>query len=372
MRRTKIKQILSDLDKKMVFVTGPRQVGKTWLAKQVATHFDRSVYLNYDSFSDREIITKEQWPMDTELLILDELHKMKHWKNFLKGIYDTKETNLKILVTGSARLETFRQSGDSLAGRFFLHRLMPFDLHELAGTPYGANLDRLMQRGGFPEPFLAETTTDADRWRQQYIDGLVRTDILNFENIRELDAVHTIFELLRRKVGSTISYSSLARDAEISPVTAKKYVSILESLFIVFRVTPYSKKIARSILKEPKIYFFDSGLVIGSGGERLENTIANALYKKVLSENDELGKEKQLHFIRTKDKQEVDFLIVHNETPEIAIEVKTSDAELSPALRKVSEILHVPGVQVVQHLKHERDISELLLLRRAEPYLSTL
>jgi hypothetical protein len=243
MYRQQTKQIIKDLDKKIVFLVGPRQVGKTWLAKYIGEEYKKTTYLNYDRLGDREIIKKEQWLEDTELLILDELHKMKDWKDYLKGIFDTKPEHLRILVTGSARLETFRQAGDSLAGRFFIHRLMPFSMAELKNEKELINVDKFLVRGGFPEPFLAQEAIDADRWRNQYIDGLIREDILDFEKIHDFKAIKLVFELLRRKVGSPVSYNSIAGDAGISPVTVKKYIAIFEALFIIFKVSPYSKKI---------------------------------------------------------------------------------------------------------------------------------
>jgi uncharacterized protein len=188
----------------MVFITGPRQVGKTHLALSIAKDRENAVYLNYDHIPDREIIHKASWLPDTRLLILDELHKMAGWKNYLKGIYDTRPMDMQILVTGSARLETFRQSGDSLAGRFFRHRLNPLSVSELTGSGH-ETIDRLMERGGFPEPYLAESADDANRWRLQYIDGLIRTDILDFEKIHDFRAIQLTLDLLRRRVGSPVS-----------------------------------------------------------------------------------------------------------------------------------------------------------------------
>ena len=155
MYRKQIEQIKKDLDKKMVFISGPRQVGKTWLAKEISKDYKKTVYLNYDNLEDRKLIEKAQWIDDIDLLILDEIHKMPKWKNYLKGIYDTKNNKLRILITGSARLETFRNTGDSMAGRFFKHRLMPFSLAELKGNKL-SDTERLIERGGYPEPFLTE------------------------------------------------------------------------------------------------------------------------------------------------------------------------------------------------------------------------
>ncbi|MFZ2310042.1 MAG: ATP-binding protein, partial [Patescibacteria group bacterium] len=360
MNRQQTKQIIADLSKKIVFLVGPRQVGKTWLAKQIGKGYKKTVYLNYDRLEDREVIKKEQWLEDTELLILDELHKMKGWKNYLKGVYDTKPESLKILVTGSARMETFRQTGDSLAGRFFVHHLLPLSLAELKKEKEELDIDKLLKRGGFPEPFLAESDVESDRWRSQYVDSLVRTDILNFERINDFKAIQLVFELLRHKVGSSVSYASIAEDVGISQITVKKYINILESLYIVFKVTPYSKKIARSILKEPKIYFYDNGLVIGDDGIKLENLVAVSLLKSVKGRNDYLGKSESLHYLRTKEKKEVDFALVDsdNQISQI-LEVKLSDDNLSKNLKYFSESYNLPAVQLVNNLKREKSLGQI-------------
>ncbi len=371
MYRKQIEQIKKDLNKKMVFIVGPRQVGKTWLAKEIGKEYKNTVYLNYDRLEDRKIIKNEQWLLSTELLILDELHKMINWKNFLKGVYDTKNERLKILVTGSARLEVFRQTGDSLAGRFFVHHLMPFSMAELSDTKY-KNMGRFIERGGFPEPFLSENEIDAMRWRNQYIDGLIRDDVLDFEKIYDFKAIQTVFELLRRKVGSPVSYSSIAGDVGISPTTVRKYIQIFEALYIVFRVTPYSKKIARSLLKEPKMYFFDNGLVMGDDGIKFENFMAVSLFKDIFGRNDYLGQNNTLKYLRTKEGKEVDFCLTNssNEIEKI-IEVKKANNKLDPNLKYFASKYNLKALQVVKDLGQEKTLNHISIVK-AENFLQNL
>ncbi|MGA1871676.1 MAG: ATP-binding protein [bacterium] len=363
MYRKQIEPIIKDLKKKIVFIVGPRQVGKTWLAIEIGKRFKNVTYLNYDSFEDRQIIKEESWPHITELLILDELHKMPGWKNYLKGVFDTKSDILKICVTGSARLDTFRQGGDSLAGRFFAHRLLPFSISELQKDSISNDIDRFIQRGGFPEPFLAEDEIDAKRWRNQYTDGLIRTDILDFEKVHDLKTIQTVFELLRRRVGSPISYASIARDVNASPTTIIKYINILEALYIIFRVSPYSKNIARSILKEPKVYFFDNGLVVGDDGVRCENLIALSLLKHVLGKIDYQGENFDLKYLRTKEGKEVDFCLTNNNKIIEAIEVKHRDRNISENLRYFCKKYNLKGIQVVKELKREKTVENIDILR---------
>ena len=193
MRRAQKDKIIHDIAKKMVFIVGPRQAGKSWLAKDIAKEFKCSVYLSYDALEDRKIIKAKSWLASTELLILDELHKMPKWKNFLKGLYDTKSEQLKIIVTGSARLSAFSKAGDSLAGRYFVHHLFPVSPAELNALSLPIDINRLITRSGFPEPYLMQDDIDALRWRMQYINSLITVDVLNFDNISNLKAMQMVF-----------------------------------------------------------------------------------------------------------------------------------------------------------------------------------
>ena len=348
--------IQADLAKKMVVLTGPRQIGKTFLAKQLLAAFERPQYLNFDAAPDRRILLAQSWPLNTDLLVFDEIHKLKDWKAYLKGIFDTRPAGQQILVTGSARLETFRQSGESMAGRYFHYHFYPISVRELAGQmePFVA-LDLLNRLGGFPEPFLSGSEEEAARWRNQYYTDLVREDILDFSRIHEVRAIRLLLEMLRSRVGSPLSYASLAGDLQLSPHTVRKYVEILESLYIVFLVRPFHRNIARSLLKEPKVYFYDTGFVQGDDGVRLENSCAVSLLKHVGYLRDVKGENGALCYLRTKEGKEVDFVICKDEQVVRMIEVKYADEAISRNLRYFAEKL--PGaeaLQLVHQLRHEQ------------------
>lgn len=352
----------------MVFITGPRQVGKTFFSKEIQREFRNPVYLNNDDISDMELIRRRSWPLNTDLIVLDEIHKMKDWKAFLKGTFDTRPGSQTFLVTGSARLDTFRQTGDSLAGRYFLYRMHPFSVKELSQTmkPYEA-LAMLNRLGGFPEPFLSASEEEANRWRRQYYTDLVREDIMDYSRIGEIRAIRLLLEMLRKRVGSPLSYASLGRDLQIAPNTVRKYMDILESLHIVFTIRPFHQNIARSLLKEPKVYFFDTGYVEGDEGIRLENTVATCLLKHVHFLQDARGRDITLHYIRTKDGKEVDFALAEKGVLTNFLEVKLSIESVSRNLRYFKEAhLSVKAIQLVQNARNEQEIDGVSIVRAGD------
>lgn len=360
--------VVNDLRKKMVFITGPRQVGKTFFSKSIQGDFKKPVYLNQDDISDVKIIRKRAWPLNADLVIFDEIHKMKGWKVFLKGTFDTRPEAQSFLVTGSARLDTFRQTGDSLAGRYFLYRLNPLSVKELAGTmpPYEA-LSALNRLGGFPEPFLSASDDEASRWRRQYYTDLVREDIMDFSRISEIRAIRLLLEMLRKRVGSPLSYTALAGDLQVAPNTIRKYMEILESLHIIFTIRPFHKNIARSLLKEPKVYFYDSGYVEGDEGVRLENTVAVSLLKHVQYLQDTKGADISLHYIRTKDGKELDFSLAEQGALTYFIEVKLSDETVSRNLIYFkNRYAGIKAVQLVHNARNEQESDGVSIVRAGD------
>lgn len=360
--------IKRDLARKMVIVTGPRQVGKTWLAKTLMKEYRRPEYLNYDNIGDARIIDNQSWSVETDLLVFDEIHKKKNWKAFLKGVYDTKREGQALLVTGSARLDTFRQVGESLAGRYYHYRLNPLSVKEAsdAAIPPAEALGMLNRLGGFPEPFLSGSADEASRFRNQYYTDLIREDILEFSRIHEVKAMRLLVEMLRERVGSPLSFTSIAEDLHVAPNTVRKYIDILESLCIIFLVRPFHKNIARAVIKEPKVYFFDSGYIKGDEGLRLENTCAVCLLKHVQYLRDTSGAALDLTYIRTKDGREIDFALSTENRITNLIEVKLSENNPTQALRYLhGKIPEADAIQIVLNLRHEENIKGISIVGAA-------
>ncbi len=371
MERSIAPNLLNDLKKKIVLVSGPRQVGKTTLAQSLMKDYD---YLNFDNSEHRLALNEGSWDRKKPLVIFDELHKMPEWKTFLKGIFDVEGTTPAILVTGSARLDAFRKVGDSLAGRFFSYRLHPFDIKEASSfiEPTEA-LSRLLSVGGFPEPFLENDPIFYARWKKSHIDVILRQDLLDLSAIQDILAVETLIELLRGRVGSPISYVNLAGDIKKDPKTVKSYLELLESLYIVFPVRPWHRNVARSILKEPKYYFFDTAMVKGDDGKKLENAVACALKKQLHFMEDTRGMSGELCYLKTKNGNELDFVLSQDGELTHAFEVKLSDSSRSKAFSDFGTALEkTRRVQIVMQCEREKTYPDGLEIRKAAEYLAAI
>ena len=339
-----------DFGKKLILLSGPRQVGKTTLARSINPG---CTYYNYDFLEDRRAILKHQWDLNTPL-VLDELHKHARWKLWLKGLYDTGHLPKRTLVTGSARMNTFRRAGDSLAGRFFHHTLLPIDPKEglklLPSLSAVEVLERIMNVSGFPEPFFNGGVPDYRRWRSSHLDVILKQDLLELENIRSLSDIQNLFLLLIEKVGGLLSYQSLCEDLSKSDKTIRNWVEILENSYLFFRVYPLGVA-ATSIKKMPKLYLFDLPRVEDEAA-RFENCVALAVYKEVLHQNEALGQNLQLRFLRNKQKQEIDFAILDGKQVTHLIEVKLSDPVPSENFKHYEKLFpKAKKIQVVYQLE---------------------
>jgi predicted AAA+ superfamily ATPase len=364
--------IRKDLERKIVLLSGPRQCGKTTLARSL---FPDSAYFNYDVAEDRLALARKEWPRDVPLVIFDELHKMKNWKSWLKGVYDRDGIPPRLIVTGSARIDVARKMGDSLAGRHFLFRLHPLTMKELRGVlPREESFDRLMRVGGFPEPFLASDETFYRRWKRSHTDVILRQDLLDLERVHQIGALETLIELLRHRVGSTVSYQSLGRDLERDPSTIKRWLGLLENLYVIFRVPPWHRNVARALLKEPKFFFYDNGQVAGDDGAKHENLVACSLWREVQWIEDVTGRRASLHFLRTKDGREIDFLVAIDARPRLLVEAKWADDQPSRHFDWFAKFFSpVPDrIQAVARLRRRRDTPAGVRIMESSKWLEEL
>jgi len=312
----------------MVFVAGPRQVGKTTLARSLPGA--RSGYLNWDVSADRERILRGELP-STGLWVFDEIHKYRAWRGFLKGVFDARRQDQRILVTGSARLDLYRYDGDSLQGRYHLLRLHPLSAHEV-GAATKDDLRDLMALGGFPEPFFGGSATEAKRWSREYRSRLVQEDIVSLERVADLGRIELLALRLPELVGSPLSINALREDLQVSHKTVASWIGILERLYAIFRLAPFGAPKIRAVKKEQKHYQFDWTLV-AKDGPRFENMVASHLLKWVHFSQDSEGRELELRYFRDTDGREVDFVVTDGRAPVFMVECKWGDQEVDRSLR---------------------------------------
>jgi predicted AAA+ superfamily ATPase len=360
--------IIQDLNEKMVFVAGPRQVGKTTLAQKIiGKNFKKFSYYNWDNRNDRRMILNSMFKGDSELLIFDEIHKYPEWKNFLKGEYDKLKEKYKFLITGSARLDIFRKGSDSLMGRYFYYRLHPFSLSELLDIknnnfkPFKEilinsesnynELETLIKFGGFPEVLFKQSEKFLRRWHNHRIDRLFKEDIRDMENIKEMVKMEIMTDILPEKVGALLSLNSLAEDVGVSFKAVNKWIDVLESFYYCFRIYPYSKNILYSLKKMPKLYLWDWSEIVNNESARFENLIASHLLKFVHYLYDAEGYNARLHYLRDSSKREVDFLVTVNDKPWFAVEVKLNDLNISKNLLYFQKKLNIPFVYQIVKMK---------------------
>ena len=321
-------QVVQDLNKKMVFVGGPRQIGKTTLAKSLLANAQG--YLNWDFPEHRAAILKYQLPV-SPLWVFDEIHKYRLWRNYLKGLYDIKSDNQQILVTGSAKLDYYRYSGDSLQGRYFYLRLHPLSLAELKSDSQ-SDLEQLLNLGGFPEPFFSGSETEARRWSRDYRTRLIHEDLVQLERVYELGKIEHLALLLPELVSSPLSINALREDLQVSHKAVSNWIDIFERLYTLFRLTPFQAKRTRSVTKEQKHYHLDWSL-IPDKSKRFENLVACALLKWVHYRQDTQAEAVDLHYYRDIDKREVDFIVAVDRQITHAVECKWNDDDISPSLK---------------------------------------
>lgn len=387
---------------KMVFISGPRQSGKTTFSQLIGQNFTNVLYFNYDIGKNKKRIIEDPFfyeevnrvDSSKPLIIFDEIHKYSDWKNYLKGIFDRHGDDYQFLVTGSGRLDLYQKGGDSLAGRYFMMHLWPFTLAERANRR--RNIDEFLRNpldirisdesqtwniwealfsySGFPDPYLKGEDHFYTLWSETYKRQLVREDIRDLTGIQKIDTVEILAELLPGKVGSTLSINSIAGDLKVSFDTVKSWLKSFDDFFVTFRLQPWTKKITRAITKEKKCYLFDYGSIEDEPA-RFENMVALELYRAVTSWTERGYGVFSLRYIRNRENEEVDFLIAEKNNPLLLVECKFNDEKPSRVLQKMQKALQVPAVQLIhskgQYRIYSNDTQKLCVVS-ADQWVSTL
>lgn len=336
--------IESDLKHRMVFVGGPRQVGKTTLALSLLGqgHDESSTaYLSWDVLADRESILAERLPAEQQRLVFDEIHKYARWRNLIKGLYDKHHSSISFIVTGSARLDYYRKGGDSLQGRYHYYRLHPFSLMELDEAPTREAVEQLMRFGGFPEPLFRAETRFHRRWMREQSARVLQEDLRDLEQVREISLLELLLGHLPACVGSPLSVNQLSKLLQVSHPSVSHWISIFERLYLCFRIAPFGAKRIRAVRKEQKLYFWDWSRVQDPGA-RFENMVAGHLLKYCHLREDTEGIDMELRFIRDTDKREIDFVVLSDGVPEFAVECKHGERHVSPACAYFRERTSIP------------------------------
>ena len=337
-------QVANDLKTRMVFVGGPRQVGKTtfaltFLPEAIETH---PAYLNWDDISIRSALLKGELPPKEKCIVVDEIHKYARWRNLLKGFYDTNKSEISFIVTGSARLDYYSKGGDSLQGRYHYYRLHPFSLTELNPDPDKMDFKALLKFGGFPEPFLKAEEKFWRRWQRERLQRVIYEDIRDLETIKEISLLELLAEELPNRVGSPLSVKNIKEMLQVAHETIERWLKIFERMYYCFRISPYGPPKVRAVKKEQKLYLWDWSL-LPDPGPRFENFIASHLLKYCNFIEDTEGFRMELRFLRDTDKREVDFVVLKEGAPQFAVECKTGEKNVNPAIFYFKERTDIPA-----------------------------
>jgi predicted AAA+ superfamily ATPase len=332
-----------DLKSKMVFIGGPRQVGKTTFALTFLSQHDEKhpAYLNWDNIQIRSAILRGELPPNENIVVLDEIHKFARWRNLVKGFYDTSKSDISFIITGSARLDYYSKGGDSLQGRYHYYRLHPFSIPEVNRNATENDVQKLLKFGGFPEPFLRGEEKFWRRWQRERLQRVIYEDIRDLENIKEISLLELLAEELPNRVGAPLSVKNLKELLQVAHETVERWLKIFERMYYCYRIPPYGSPKIRAVKKEQKLYFWDWSIV-PDRGPRFENFIASHLLKYCHFMEDTEGFHMDLRFVRDTDKREVDFVVLKQGRPIFAVECKSGEKSINPSLFYFMERTPIP------------------------------
>lgn len=327
----------------MVFVGGPRQVGKTtfaltFLSEPTERH---PAYLSWDDVSVKADLMKGVLPGGQKIIILDEIHKYARWRSLIKGFYDKNNSEISFIITGSARLDYYRKGGDSLQGRYHYYRLHPFSMAEINAEATMSDFNLLFKFGGFPEPYLHGEEKFWRRWQKERLQRVIYDDIRDLENIKEISLLELLAGELPNRVGSPLSIKNLKELLQVAHESVERWIKIFERMYFCFRVPPYGPRNIRAVKKEQKLYLWDWS-VVPEEGPRFENFIAAHLLKYCHFIEDTEGYEMNLRFLRDTDKRETDFVVLKEGKPLFAVECKSGEKNINPSLFYFMERTQIP------------------------------
>lgn len=320
-----------------VGIIGPRQIGKTTLAKQIKEKHSNSVYLDLELPSDFQKLNQAELFLDelrNKLVIIDEIHHRPELFPILRGLIDKQRKPGRFLILGSASPDLIRKSSESLAGRIIYHELTSILNPELNSPT--KQTDLLWVRGGFPESFLAANEEMSLKWRNAFIQSLLERDIPGFGIKIHATQLKRFWMMLSHIHGTIWNASRLAASLGISPPTAKTYLDLLQDTFLIHQLQPYFTNMKKRLIKSPKIYVRDSGLLhsmlsLKNKEELLGHPSAGFSWEGFVVEqisgylSEKFGK----YFYRTSAGAEVDLVITRGNKVVLCIEIKLS---LSPQL----------------------------------------
>lgn len=335
--------VKEDLKGKMVFIGGPRQVGKTTFALTFLSQPNEKhpAYLNWDDIQVRSALLRGELPPNENIVVFDEIHKFTRWRNLVKGFYDTRKSDISFIITGSARLDYYSKGGDSLQGRYHYYRLHPFSIPEVNSDATENDVQKLLKFGGFPEPFLRAEEKFWRRWQRERLQRVIYEDIRDLENIKEISLLELLAEELPNRVGAPLSVKNLKELLQVAHETVERWLKIFERMYYCYRISPYGSPKIRAVKKEQKLYFWDWSIVPDSG-PRFENFIASHLLKYCHFLEDTEGFRMDLRFVRDTDKREVDFVVLKQGRPMFAVECKSGEKNINPSLFYFMERTPIP------------------------------